>query len=352
VSQLDASPVAPRALTKRLGLCAFVYAYRALFGLLVALPATVAVGAVAAQYPRGQAELFDPGGIMLVEGLRLLRRGGGAAAYAALSLALVAVLLGVLVLGALVAGLGREGRLSPGFLADRAIQHARTLALLFVLGLIAQGLVGAILGMIGGRVVGALDLSPRREDLATGAVALVVLGAVAAVGVVRDLASVAAVHGGHRFYVATSRALRAMRRAGGRAVLAWSWRSALAFGGIALATRIAPPLAGAGAGAVLIGVLLHQAGIAGTVLARASWLAAAIRLYEATAPVEAAAVPEATLAPEAAIAPVPEPAASAPEAPAASEPESAPEPPEPAATPEPAPQEEAPAGADPPTAAE
>jgi hypothetical protein len=307
---------------RRLGLCAWVYAYRALAGLLIALPVAAAFGASETMYPRGQAELFDPGGVMFVESLRFVRRSTGIVSAGG-SIAILAVLGGVLPLGALIAGLGREGRLPAGFLAGRALRHAGTLALIFGLGLLAQALAGALLGLLGEKFVGALSLSPMREDFAHVAVALVALSAVAAIGIVRDLASVAAVNGGHRFYVATSRALRCMRRMGGRAAVAWSWRSALGLAGIALAAWLAPPLAGAGAGAVLLGAALHQAGIAGAVFGRASWLAAAIRLQQATEPVSEA-VPDTVPAPEPVpaepaleAAPEPEatPAALAPEAP-------------------------------------
>jgi hypothetical protein len=317
---LDTDP--PRALHaaahRRLGLCAWIYAYRALAGLLIALPMTAAVSAPVAGYPRGQAELFDPGGVMLVESLRLLRRSTGVVTSAS-SLAIVAFLGGVLPLGALIAGLGREGRLPAGFAIGRALRHAGTLALLFGLGLLAQAIVGAILGLLGSKLVDALTLSPMRESYARLAIGLVVLAWVALIGVVRDLASVAAVHGGHRFYVSAQRGLGAMRRAGGRALFAWSWRSALGLAGVVLAAWLAPPLAGAGAGAVVIGVALHQAGIAGAVFGRASWLAAAIGHSEATAPTvlvepEPAAEATAAIAAPEPTAPVEEEAA--PEAPA------------------------------------
>src|SRR6185312_3850115 len=61
---------APQA-RKRPGLVALLYAYRALAGLLVALPAAITLGAPTASWPRRQAEIFDPGSTMLLESLRL-----------------------------------------------------------------------------------------------------------------------------------------------------------------------------------------------------------------------------------------------------------------------------------------
>ena len=42
--------------------------------LLIGLPAAAALGGPTSSWPRGQAELFDPGAVMLVESLRLARR--------------------------------------------------------------------------------------------------------------------------------------------------------------------------------------------------------------------------------------------------------------------------------------
>jgi hypothetical protein len=269
---------------RRPGLVALVYAYRALAGLVIALPAAVALGGATAWYPRGQTELFGAGSVMLIESLRLGRRAYAPVTWSAGAVATLALVGGLLPLGALLAGLGRRGRVSVAFLAGRAWGHAGTLALVSVLGLLAQGAVFALVLELGSKVVQALKLGLPGDDLASaGLVAFAALVAMV-LGVVRDLAVAAAVRDDLRFYDATARALRCARRAGGRVLLAWTWRSLLGFAGLVAAVVAASYLPVAPAAAVVASVALHQAGIAGTTFAHASWLAAAMRYLDATAP--------------------------------------------------------------------
>jgi hypothetical protein len=101
---------------------------------------------------------------------------------------------------------------------------------------------------------------------------------------VRDLAAAAAVRDDLRFYDASARALRCARRAGGRVLLAWAWRGLLGLVGLVAAAVLASYLPAASSAAVVGSVVLHQAGIAGTTFAHASWFAAAMRFLDATAP--------------------------------------------------------------------
>jgi hypothetical protein len=280
----DPPVAAAPAAHRRPGLVAVLYGYRALAGLLIALPAAAALGGATAQYPRAQAELWDAGGLMLLESLRLSRRAQPVVFASASSLSLLAIVFGLFPLAALIAGLGRSGRLSVGFLAARAWAHAGTVALAYGLGALAQVLLAIVLWLVGAKVITATRIAPPAEDVATAALVVVIFAALAAVGVVRDLAYVGAVHGGHRFYMATSRALRCVVRRPGGALLGWSWRSALGASGLVLAAWAAPSLRGVTTAGVLAGVLLHQASLFGVAYARASWLAAGIRLLDATAP--------------------------------------------------------------------
>ena len=281
---MAAAPLPSRAphAHRRPGLVALLYGYRALAGLLIALPAAMALGGPTSAWPRRQAELFDPGGVMLVESLRLGRRAilpveGSAGAVAA-----VALLAGIFPLAMLLVGISREGKLTGAFLAGRAWAHAGTLALISGLGALFQALACGLVVVLGAKIVGAFHLAPPAEDLATAAVVAVAVVVGLLAGVLRDLASVAAVRGDHGLYVASARALRCARRRGGRALLAWTWRSALGLAGILLAAWLAP--APGSALAIAAGVMLHQGAILGATFARASWLAAAMRLHDATGP--------------------------------------------------------------------
>jgi len=278
--RLDPQRAAMPLARRRPGLVALVYACRALAGLLIALPTAAALGSTTSGWPRGAAALFEPGGLMLVESLRLARRAMvpvGASSAAIVALALVT---GVLPLGALLAGLGREGRLSVAFLAERAWAYAGTLALIFGLGALTQAAAGSLLVVLGGKLIGALKLAPPADDLAFVALLGAASALVLVLGALRDLVSVAAVRGERRFYDAVSGALRCARKTYGRALGAWAWRASLGLAGTALAAWLAP--AGAATAAVVVAVVLHQAAIVGVTFARASWLAAAMRLYDTT----------------------------------------------------------------------
>ncbi len=276
----EASPAAHR----RPGLVAFAYAYRAVAALLVALPAAAAIGGPTSSWPHGQSELFTPGGVLLMESLRLARRAVPVASYAGGAVAAVAILGGVIPLGALLAGLGQRGRVSVTFLAARTAAHAGTLALLCGLGALAQVIAAAAVVLIGGKVLDAFGLASPGDDLGVAALVAVALAVACVVGVVRDLACVAAVRGGLRFYLASARALRTARMATGRALGAWAWRGALGLGGAVAAACLAPSLAMTTTAGVLLGVVLHQGAILGMTFAHASWLAAAVRLHDATEP--------------------------------------------------------------------
>jgi hypothetical protein len=280
----DLDPVrrAMPAAHRRLGLVGLVYAYRALAGVLIALPAALVLSGPTASWPRAGAELFEPGGVLLVETLHVARRSVALVDFSALSIAAPALLASVFPLGVLLAGLGREGRLSAAFLADRAWAHAGTLALIFGLGAALQSVAAAAVVLLGGRLIGALKLAAPPDDLAFVALFAVALAVALGLGVLRDLASVAAVRGDHGFYVAASRALHCAGRSGGRVLLGWAWRAALGFAGLVAAAWLSPR--GAGMAAVVAGVALHQAAIAGATFAHASWLAAAMRLVDAAAP--------------------------------------------------------------------
>lgn len=294
---------------RRPGVIALWFLYRAAAALLIAAPIAATAGATVSGYPRGDAELLDPGATMLLEAARLSRRALPALLVSGGSVALLAAVIGLLPFAAVIAALGHEGRAGARFLAGRAIEHVGTLALLWGAGIAAGVIVALLVVMLGGKLTASLNLGTRAEDLADVAVFAIALLAATAVGMVRDLASVAAVHGGHRFYVATSRALHALGAAPRRILWAWAWRGALGLAAVAAAAALAPRAASA----LLLAAAVHQAGLAAAVFARASWLAAAIRLLDDTAPAAHGEPPISE--PPASKPPAPEPSAPEPAAP-------------------------------------
>ena len=278
----DRSPIEPSiepfpAARRRLGLVATLYAYRALAGLVITLPAVASIGIATSHYPRRQAELFDDGGVMLLESLRLSRRALPAVLWSGGAITILAAAVGLLPLAALITGLGRSGRVSGAFLLARAWSHAGTLALIFGLGLAMQIVVSSILLLLGGKLIDVTRLVPPREDFAFLALLTLIFALVSVIGVLRDLAYVAAVHGNHGLYDATARALRTWISRPLRSTFAWAWRAAVGLACLAIAAWLAPPARDATTAAIALGFVLHQAALAASAFTRASWLAAAMR---------------------------------------------------------------------------
>lgn len=278
-------PLGPApAAHRRPGLVALLFAHRALASILVALPITATLGAVTAPYPRGQAELFDPGGLMLLESLRLSRPALPALAWSGAGFALVFAALGLLPLGMLIAGLGRVGPVSAAFLFRRAGKHFGSLALLFGVTLAAQLVTASLLALLGGKLIDALRLVPPAEDITFLALFAVIFGILSALGVVRDLAYVAAVHEGRGFYVAVTRALGAASRRPLGTFFAWAWRAALGALGLIAAASLAPAARDATTAAVMVAFAMHQAALMGVAFARGAWIARAMRSLMESAP--------------------------------------------------------------------
>jgi hypothetical protein len=274
----------PRA-SRRLGLVAVCFAYRLATGLLIALPLAALLTSAVANQPRGDAVLWDPGAIMLIEALRLAGRGAVGAISASSVLTLVVAFLGLLPFAALIAGLGREGRLPAGYLAARAIAPMGTLALLWGAGLVVQVVLAGLVVLIGAKVVALFHLTVPGEDIGRVVLLAVALLAVIAVGVVRDLAAVSAVNDGSRLYTSAARAVRVAIEAPGRVAMAYASRGIPAALAIAVAAGLAASLKSADSHPVVLPFFLHQGALALTVFLHASWLAAAIRLLDQFAPI-------------------------------------------------------------------
>jgi hypothetical protein len=278
---LDIEPLEPPraedpAAHKRLGMVALLYVYRAIAALLIATPAALLAGSILSGYPRGDAELFDPGGVMLLEAARLARRSLTPLVLQGGLGALVAALVGLLPFAALVAALGHDGKLSARFLAARAVAPVGPLALLWGSALLAQVVVVGLVVLVGERLLAQAGLDLLREDLVR--LGIVGIGLILAVGlgVLHDLARVIAVLEGRGFYSSAARALLVMERAYPRALWAYVWRGALAIAALSAAGWVSHRI-GLSRSLGLVAVV-SQVSVLLAVFLRASWLAAAIRI--------------------------------------------------------------------------
>ncbi|UQA55954.1 hypothetical protein [Polyangium aurulentum] len=300
-SGIEAHPVA----RKRPGVVMLYYAYRLAVALLVAGPFALLLGRAVSGYPRGDALLFDPGGLLFVEALRQTREALPPLAAGTVALLLLAAFVGLLPLAALIAALGERGRVTAGFLGERALRPVGTFALLLGAAMGVQVVVSIIVVA----VTGALSRRPGLDDRAFDQVwlggAAVGFVLVLAVGVFHDLARVAAVRGDLGLRDAILCALDAARRAPGRIASAWLWRSALAAFALGAAVVIGSRIGVHLPGRLVASALVHQLGVLGAVFLRASWLAYAIHQVDVTLARDAY---EPTYAPEREPTPLPPPA--------------------------------------------
>ncbi|WP_437801445.1 hypothetical protein [Sorangium sp. So ce693] len=263
---------------------ALYFGYRALASFLVAAPLSVFVAQVVGEYPRGDAILFDPGGLMLGELTRLSAHVAAALA-AQLGLGtLLAAALGLLPLAVLLAALSQEGPLSAQDLGGRAARALGPLALLWGVALAAQVAAAALVLLPGTKLCAELPVLPRGRDLAAIAVAAAALVPVAAIGLLHDVARVAVVGEQRGFYTAVSRGLDALRAAPLAAAWAYASRGVLAAVALAGGAWVVH-LAGVSTGLRVAAALAVQlAAFAVAAYLRASWLTAALRLLDRSAP--------------------------------------------------------------------
>lgn len=286
---LDPSTDPPRAARpaafRRPGLVLAYAVYLLVAGLAVAAPWSATLRTTVSGYPRGDAELFDRGGVMLVEAVRLAGRGAPAAVASSGIAVVLTGALGLVPFAMLIAGLGRAGRVRASFLAARAARAIGTLTLLWGASFAAQAVLGALLSILGVKIIGGLHLAARGEFTAHVILGVVALLVILPLGVARDLAAVSAVNDETRFYTSASRALRVVRRAFGRAVGGYLVR-ALAAIALLLAAFVIPTLLGGpdAPPAVALPFAVHQVALLLAIFLRASWLASAIRLLDERAP--------------------------------------------------------------------
>jgi hypothetical protein len=269
---------------RRPGVILLVYAFRLLSALLIAGPVALAVGPIVAGYPRGDAVLFDSGGLLWLEAIRLARSALLSAAVQGTIATLFLAFAGLLPLAALIASLGRSGPVTFGWLAERAARPLGTLSLLFGAALLAQAITSALILVCGAVLASKLHLTDPNASAVRVAAAAASLLVLIGIGIVHELARVAAVDGDLRFYAAVTRGWQALRSAKVRAIVAYGVR------GLAMVLVVGASIALAHAVGiergwqVVLAWLVHQVAILAVVALRASWLAEALAIVGAPAP--------------------------------------------------------------------
>ncbi|EYF02041.1 hypothetical protein [Chondromyces apiculatus] len=265
---------------RRPGMVALYFAYRALASLLLALPPSLLAGAYLGHHPRLDAPLFDPGALLLTDLARLTELALPALAAQFGLGALLAAALGLFPLAALLVALGHDGPLRAPFLASRIASALGPLVLLWGVSLLAQLAAGTLTLLLGAQLLDPFALTGPADDLTHLALVALALLAATAVGVIHDLARVAAVHQGLGFLDAATRALALVRTSPGRVTRAWLPCAAPAAALLVAAAWLGARLGLATGPRIALAFLVHQAALFAATWLRATWLAAALRLVD------------------------------------------------------------------------
>lgn len=259
-------------------------AFAALVGLAWSAPLAASIGAATGAYPRGDAELLDPGGVMLLEALRHLRASLPAIGASWAVLAILALPLGMLVLAFCAALLGAPGEPRPTWALARAVRSLPTFATLALVVLVADAVLIALVMLGGGAIVRSSWPHAPARDIARWCLLAFAFLLVSAVGVLHDLARAAAVTGPARTYTSLAAALRTAARHPARVAWSYTWRALLGLAAAGTAAWLGMRMTLSAPGAVLATALVHQLGLAAMGWLRLTWLAQAVHLVGPAAP--------------------------------------------------------------------
>jgi hypothetical protein len=227
----------------------------------------------------GDRALFESGGYLLAEVLRL--RGGELEAVARGLLPVFALGLLLTAAGnaALLVGVNWRGRLPPRELLSRASER---LPALIVLG-VGTALAQLVLLLAGGMLVAAIPepiAKPVATTFAQAALWLAVALGLGALGGFSDLVKASLVRHESRLAEALSRALKCLGHLPIRATFGWIPYALCLLAAVAIAAKLTElcDVSRPGAWRLVLVFALHQAVIVVAVAARAAWFARALRL--------------------------------------------------------------------------
>lgn len=253
---------------------------RLLAGFCLAWPlSSLVAGSGVGLRPEGDRALFEGGGYLLAELLRL--RGGEleAVARGLLPLLVLGLLLTAAGNAALLVGLNLQGRLRLRELLSRASER---LPALVVLG--AGTALGQVLLLGAGLLLVAAVPEPLAKPVATtyaqAALWLVIVLALGALGGLSDVAKASLVRHESRLGDALRRALKCLRHLPIRATFGWVPAAGAFLAVVAVAAKLTErcDVSQAGSWRLPVVFALHQGVVIAAVALRAAWFARTLRL--------------------------------------------------------------------------
>lgn len=265
---------------------AVMWAWYAVWGFILAWPASRLVADAYGSHPAADAPIFRPGGLELFDLVLHSQRAFATLRGHVLLVLPVVLVAGLLPLTALMTSITytTRDRRSPRFrqlIARAAVSFKPMLLLLLLATILELALVGlgSGLGVWAGSGLTS-SLGDARADQIGVLITVVFFLFAMAVGVLHDLARAAVV----RFQVSGLRAVvlgwNAYKRHPIVSFWSWAWRAAAGIVPIVAGSVVAERLGGRGGGGFLMLVCMHQLVIGARVALRTSWLAKAIRAVD------------------------------------------------------------------------
>ena len=263
-----------------------LWGWQTLVATFVALPVAAAVASAYGNHPSGDAPLWQPGGLALIDLVVGARGAGREALVLAVMTMLAAGFADLFPLAALIASIGyvTRDRHAPPLRAafGRAGTAFTTFATLFAMAsLVEAALLGTALAASALVSHATLTkLGEARSDQTGWLVGLVILGLCVVVGVLHDLARAGAIRFRVKALRAWGLAFNALARAPAAVLWSWAWRGLAGWVPVATAALVASRYGGRGGGPLVALFVVHQLVLIARVGFRASWLAAALRAVD------------------------------------------------------------------------
>jgi hypothetical protein len=262
---------------------ALVWAFRLVAAYLIASPLADLFQALGAgRAPLGDAALFEPGALLLIEALRLQMPALAPALRTGFAVFLFASLVSLLPLSALYVALASGGRLRAGEWCAGAVECLPRFVLLGGLSLLCQAGIILAFTMVHGllRPMLAATLTERGTDVGSILLFSIAGAAVLTIGVVHDLARAASVHGAATAGRAVREALSTFRRARAAVIAGWLVPALTSGAIVGLAAFVVASLQleRGGAARFALATSVHQAAAFALVALRANWIARSLRL--------------------------------------------------------------------------